>query len=494
MAEDLTNDTPQFLGDPMAVPPDGATPAVSAQPVPPTVPQAAPAAAANAATPPSAPKPEAPSQVSPAAQAEVIPPRQPAAAAPRPTPATGQPSAGPVAGQPPAGAPPRAAASPQRAPTAAPRAPATAPRTAAPRPAAPGSSPAAPGPIIRRTTNSPPQTYPLAPDVTPVRTGASRGPAQRGAAPRHDAQPSRGGPLRIGVGRSYRIEGFLCLIVAGAWGYGANWIYHQVGTLVLLNSANQLAKDSNVRSSPAVGSTTPRTTRRSSNSLSFFPPDTSAPPDPSVRSPRRATGLDSAIAGAADSASADAGQLAARMLSFGEGTRIVWTLGTFIAAGIIATCGIAAFCRSAPGRTAAYGGMGIALGAAAAGLAVARYTRPVEYGPGVNGWMKWIETATQTPYAWTVYFIIAGVVAMLLGLLALRPASRPRRWIVAAIMTMFAGTALSLVAVSIMQEQGGFPPLPAWVSVALTLAQTGVAAILILMLGFRREVLSHAAR
>src|SRR5262249_28554758 len=136
---------------------------------------------------------------------------------------------------------------------------------------------------------------------------------------------------------------------------------------------------------------------------------------------------------------------ALRAITAAELTRIAWTITTFAIIGLALAAGTCALCRTTAARLPPFAVVCIGLGAGIPGLAIARYSRPVQEG---STWIDWITSTTQSKYAWAGHSTVACLIAVTCELVALRPTADPRRWLLAAMFAMFIGTLLTLGGIS----------------------------------------------
>lgn len=298
--------------------------------------------------------------------------------------------------------------------------------------------------------------------------------------------PRTGAPPR----RSYRVEGVICLVVAIAWGFAAQFCYREIGTLMLFNALSGVMKLQ--ESPPALhgpGGVPPA--RGVQQSLTWFPPATPGGPATRTTSPLEAdlaTQPRSVRTPARVESEQQRQALAARQLeesiAVGETTRITWAVATFVFAGLIGAAGLAGAFRTTAGRLPPFALLAITLGACVGGLAVMRLSKPHE-GETLLNHLIWVASITQTRYSWAGHLTLASLTALLACLFALRPTSDPRRWLIAAVVFMFLGTFLTLAGISALESFGRFPPLPAWHYAVVAAGQSFFAWVLMIMLNWR---------
>ncbi|MFO0973194.1 MAG: hypothetical protein U1A27_07135 [Phycisphaerae bacterium] len=362
-----------------------------------------------------------------------------------------------------------------------------------PVPQPPGSTPPA-----RDLVAADPPTYGLAPPPAPARRMA---PVLQ-AGPRIVSPQGRAAAVARVSARpraNYRVEGFICLLIAASWFYGATRLYDHIGTQAVMRLMSRQFRLQPKASPPPAASAVPdaepaadpappdERVQPRGKPLSFLPaPRTAARgATPSARSSTALRDFSSAT-GAARSTPVDSpdalraeSERLLREFSIAEGTRLAWALLTCLLAGLITAAALNAITRTMAARLVWFGLLAGALGTGAGGLAVARFTRVVPTG---ERWLDWIVNISQTAYAWAGLLTIGLAVATVAALFSLRPAAHPRRWMNAAAVLVAVGTAATLVGIMVLENYAHFPPLPGWVYGAATAAQALLGLPLVILL------------
>jgi len=344
---------------------------------------------------------------------------------------------------------------------------------------------------VAPTTNPEPPTYPL----SPIRTTAVQAPG-RAAPPGYRPAPVRRPPQA--VRQSYRLEGVICLIVAVGWVIAAQRAYNWVGTLILCDlvskGMSQMQSPNASQAASGVGPGGLAPGRGAAQTFSIFPPiNPRSNIDTDLGHPARPQPVQ--IQG--EDPNAKRGEAITRAIGFAEGTRAVWTLLMYAFGGVIAVAGIAACFRTTASRLPPFAvscvGLGICVGALI-GLQGAR-TASISAATTQPAWQQfltilrvavaWTLGTLQDKYAWVAFLAVGSFIAVVCGLAALRPTSNPRRWIVAAIVVIFLGTAGSLAAISILERKAEFPPLAVGAVIVVAAGQSFFAWVLLSMLHLR---------
>lgn len=152
----------------------------------------------------------------------------------------------------------------------------------------------------------------------------------------------------------------------------------------------------------------------------------------------------------------------------------VWMYLTAILAGVIGVAGLRMLLAGPAGRIWVSYALWLTFGIALTALWFADPKEPAQ------PWQSWLSDWTQSRYklhvAW-LFFVGAAAVA---GSWAMPPLSRLDRWMNAAMICPFVGTALSLIGVSILIYRGGFAPLPVWTYIVIAAGQSSLAWVLMM--------------
>jgi hypothetical protein len=173
-------------------------------------------------------------------------------------------------------------------------------------------------------------------------------------------------------------------------------------------------------------------------------------------------------------AAEDAARATVRRTTWRELLLPAWMYVTAILAGVIAVAGLRMLLAGPPGRIWVSYALWLTFGIALAALWFADPKEPAQ------PWQSWLSGWTQSRYklhvAW-LFFIGAAAVA---GSWAMQPLSRQDRWMNAAMICPFIGTALSLIGVSGLIFRGGFAPLPVWIYIVIAAGQSSLAWVLMM--------------
>lgn len=344
---------------------------------------------------------------------------------------------------------------------------------------------------VAPTPKPEPTTYPL----TPIRTTAIAAPG-RAAPPGYRPAATRRPPQAIR--QSYRFEGVICLIVAVAWVFAAQRAYNWVGTLILCDlvskGMSQMQPPNASMAATGVGPGGLAPGRGAAQTFSIFPPIN---PRRSIDTDLGNTGRPQPVQLQGEDPNAKRAEAMARAIGFAEGTRAVWTLLMYAFAGVIAVAGIAACFRTTASRLPPFAFICIALGICIGALIGLQGARAASISAATTqpAWQQlitflrvaaaWILGTLQDKNAWVAFLALGCFVAVLCGLAALRPTSNPKRWIVAAIVVIFLGTAGSLAAISVLERQADFPPLAVGAIGGVAAGQSFFAWVLLSLLHLR---------
>lgn len=216
-------------------------------------------------------------------------------------------------------------------------------------------------------------------------------------------------------------------------------------------------------------------------------------PTAGVNAPAQRLGARTTTAGAVSDAELQRARAAALASIAKQGTwrELVlpgWIYLTAILAGVIGVSGLRMLLGGEAGRAwmsyALWLGFGI-------GLAAAWFADPKE---STQTWTSWLSDWTQSRHKLHIVWLIFVGTAAVAGSWALRPRSREHPWIQASIACAFAGTALSLIAVTILIHLGGFAPLPVWTYGAIAAGQSSLAWILLMYLSVSARKHAGTAR
>lgn len=363
-----------------------------------------------------------------------------------------------------------------------------------------GEAPAAPRP----TASTPPErgSYPLSPAQPTAPRAATSATRTQPVVPRPATIANRPAPA---TGRppsrptaaarpSYRAEGFVCLLAMIVWAAAGQWLFQWVGTMSLMNMMGASMSLMFEPQRPADGPRGPggiEPARGQQQATQLLPPNSPA----SVRQNRfqspRTLDLDAPGQAASipppDPREAEAARMRRlealnRAAGVAEATRLIWAVVTSILIGLMLAAALAALFRTTTARLPPFALISIALGACLAGLAVWRLARPV---PDSETWLTWTVGITQSSFSWAGHLALALLIAVLASLFSLRPTSDPRRWLTWSAVIMLLGTMLTLAGIAVLQNQGGFPPLPNWTFCVVAFCQSIFAFLMLMLLRLR---------
>ncbi len=291
--------------------------------------------------------------------------------------------------------------------------------------------------------------------------------------------------------------GWLCLLVAAGWGWGADALNSELSVRILmryLNAAAQMIDADAPPRSPQEAGESAGPVR--SNRLNIFPPvgppvqrptpslQLRPSPPPGTAAPSTPTPMHVVADAGAGGAHPPRGPLDAQReferVIWADCTRTGWTAVTYLLIGVIAMAGIMLTVTGAGPRLAVFGLISMVLGATIAGLTLFLLHRsPLRD----RAWIDWAFDLTQGRHAWAWHVCLATAAAFVAGLWALRPDASPRRWILVAAGAMIVATFASLLGVSLLETYSRFPPLRGWQYAVLSVGQSFVAWVLLLMSG-----------
>ena len=157
-----------------------------------------------------------------------------------------------------------------------------------------------------------------------------------------------------------------------------------------------------------------------------------------------------------------------------ETTVLVWLLLIAILAGLIAVAGLAWMSPDPTYRRIAILALWSSV-ALAGGWLWAQAPRASD-----QPWLSWLGDWTQPRNARFAVSFISLVTAALTGPFALSRSASVSAWRMVSILSVFFGTGLSLVAVTMLIRMGGFSPLPTWTYVAIAAGQSSLAWLLMM--------------
>lgn len=340
-----------------------------------------------------------------------------------------------------------------------------------------------------------PKTEPATYPISPVRATAVPAPGRAPRPGQRSAPVRRSSPA---IRQSYRVEGVVCLLVAVGWVVAAQRAYNWVGTLILCDlvskGMSQMQPPNASMAATGVGPGGLAPGRGAAQTFSIFPPIN---PRRTIDTDVGHTGRSQPVQIQGEDPNTKRAEAMTRAIGFAEGTRAVWTLLMFAFAGVIAVAGIAASFRTTASRLPPFAliciGLGICVGAliglqgARAASISAATTQPAlqQLVTSLRVAVAWILGTLQDKYAWVAFLAVGSFIAAVCGLAALRPTSNPKRWIMAAIVVIFIGTAASLAGISVLERQADFPPLAVGAIGAVAAGQSFFAWVLLSLLHLR---------
>lgn len=97
-------------------------------------------------------------------------------------------------------------------------------------------------------------------------------------------------------------------------------------------------------------------------------------------------------------------------------------------------------------------------------------------------WTSWVLDWTQSEYRIHAMWTLCLGTAAIAGIWALIRGGRREKWVYTAIVSIFIGTALSLLGVAVFIRFGDFSPLPVWTYATMTIGQSSLAWVLMMHL------------
>lgn len=167
-----------------------------------------------------------------------------------------------------------------------------------------------------------------------------------------------------------------------------------------------------------------------------------------------------------------------RPIQVREITPMVWMLFTAILAGIFAVAGVAMMTNSQNLRMGTLCALWLACGI----LCTTLYFLWPKGSETFGGWLANFRFSRHhTGLYWVAFIASAGIA----GMWALRPNASTLTWVHASASAILLGTCLSLGAAAILIGFGGFPKLPAWVYIVMTVGQSSLMWTLLMHQSYR---------
>jgi hypothetical protein len=296
---------------------------------------------------------------------------------------------------------------------------------------------------------------------------------------------------------SYRAEGFVCLLAVVVWAVAGQWLFQWVGTMSLMNMMGASMSLMFEPQRPTAGPRGPggiEPARGQQQATNLLPPNAPAnarqnrfqpPRNMDLESPGQATPTASPDPREAEAIRVRRLEALNRAAGIAEATRLTWAVLTSMLIGLMLASALAALFRTTTTRLPPLAIISAALGACLAGLAVARLARPM---PDSETWLTWTVGITQSSFSWAGHLAVALLMAVLASLFSLRPTSDPRRWLTWSVVVMLLGTMLTLAGIAVLQNQGGFPPLPNWTFCVVAFCQSIFAFLVLMLLRLRHPI------
>jgi hypothetical protein len=152
-----------------------------------------------------------------------------------------------------------------------------------------------------------------------------------------------------------------------------------------------------------------------------------------------------------------------------EFTAFGWITLTAALAGLIGVSGLSSLSHDPVVRNWMSHGLWLLFGATVAAI---WFLSPPMQGENFGTWFTdWMQSRHKAALTWLVFLGTAAVA----GSWALREQASSIAWRRVSIGAIFAGTALSLIAIAVLIFFGGFSPLPTWVYCAVAVGQSSLA-------------------